>query len=112
MEILRGLPLSENEVELISKVLNSESAPLEALVATVAAIMIDLAKKEVQKEFELFKTFFLAKNSATCGCFGFFNNRTRKRAIQRRAKTAVSNENARFAAKNFQRKVKFESYRI
>lgn len=45
--MLNGLPLSENEVEIISKVLNSESAPLEALVATVAQIMIDLAKKEV-----------------------------------------------------------------
>ena len=45
--MLNGLPLSENEVEIISKVLNSESAPLETLVATVAQIMIDLAKKEV-----------------------------------------------------------------
>lgn len=47
MEMLQGLPLSENEVEIISKVMNSESAPLEALVMTVAATMIDLAKKEV-----------------------------------------------------------------
>ncbi|CBY12229.1 unnamed protein product [Oikopleura dioica] len=46
MEMLQGLPLSENEVEIISKVMNSESAPLEALVLTVAATMIDLAKKE------------------------------------------------------------------
>ena len=45
--MLNGLPLSENEVEIISKVLNSESAPLESLVATVAQVMIDLAKKEV-----------------------------------------------------------------
>jgi len=47
MELLQGLPLSANDVEIISKVMNSESAPLEALVMTVAATMIDLAKKEV-----------------------------------------------------------------
>lgn len=60
--MLNGLPLSENEVEIISKVLNSESAPLEALVATVAQIMIDLAKKEVSKnKLALFRNRFFSK---------------------------------------------------
>ncbi|CAG5106867.1 Oidioi.mRNA.OKI2018_I69.chr1.g3036.t1.cds [Oikopleura dioica] len=48
MEMLQGLPLSENEAEIISKVMNSESAPLEALVITAAGTMIDLAKKELK----------------------------------------------------------------
>ena len=63
MEMLQGLPLSENEVEIISKVMNSESAPLEALVMTVAATMIDLAKKEVYLLFwNVFEKLFLSKN--------------------------------------------------
>ena len=52
MEMLQGLPLSESEAEIISKVMNSESAPLEALVITAAGTMIDLAKKEVVSLFE------------------------------------------------------------
>ena len=60
MEMLQGLPLSENEAEIISKVMNSESAPLEALVITAAGTMIDLAKKEVVSLVEVEKNVFVS----------------------------------------------------
>ena len=93
MEMLNGLPLSENEVEIISKVLNSESAPLEALLATVAEIMIDLAKKEVKKKLELFRNRFFSKKRRVTPLFWPLLSSNAK---TRNTKTS---QNARFGRK-------------